>query len=60
MSTAIEWVKAHRAWFGWLTAGIAASVAAAGHPDASKYIGMVSTLLLGAGHFESDAAKQGK
>lgn len=55
-----DWIKAHRALFGWLFTFVAGGVASTGHQDIAKDIGIVSALLLGAGHFESDASKQSK
>lgn len=60
MSNAIAWAKSHRALFGWLLAFITGGLGSTGHTQAAAILAPASTLLLGAGHFESDAAKQGK
>lgn len=55
MSVLVDFFKQHRTAIGWVVGFIAGGFAGTGHTQIAQIITPLATLLLGAGHFESDA-----
>lgn len=60
MSVLLDLFKQNRGKLGWFVGVLAAGLEAKGYAGLAAGAGMLATLLLGAGHFESDAYHQGK
>lgn len=54
MDRVVDWIKANKAFLGWLFGLITAALAAAGVPQAAQVTGTIAAYMLGAGYHLPD------